>query len=127
MVEERFSKKNRICLKDEIDLLFQEGKKIHVFPLLSHVLIQKNDAPNFSVLISVPKKRIKKAHDRNRIKRLIREAIRKNKHPLIKKTFEEGCRVQFSIVYLWDEIAEYANLELQIQQLITKICAQKPV
>jgi len=82
-----------------------------------------SNPPQFSVLISVPKKRIKKAHDRNLVKRMIKECLRKNKAPLLTKTKAQGCCIHFSVVYLWEEIADYRKMEQQIQTLINKICA----
>lgn len=120
---EDFGKEYRIHLKVEIERLFKDGRKIHIFPLLSHVIQQPNENPRFSVLISVPKKKIRRAHDRNRIKRMVRECLRRNKEPLVKKTYEEGCYLQFSIVYLSNEIMDYHKLESQIKQIIQKICA----
>lgn len=118
-----FGKKYRMHLKDEIDLLFQQGRKVYFFPILSHVYQQASESPQFSVLISVPKKKIRKAHDRNRIKRMVRECLRRNKEPLVKKTMEEGCVLHISIVYLSNEIAEFTQVESQIKQIIQKICA----
>jgi ribonuclease P protein component len=122
-VRDDFGKKYRMHLKDEIDLLFQQGRKVYFFPILSHVYQQPSESPQFSVLISVPKKKIRKAHDRNRIKRMVRECLRRNKEPLVKKTTEEGCVLHISIVYLSNEIAEFPQVESQIKQIIQKICA----
>jgi len=80
-MDETFGKEHRIFLKKEIDHVFTMKEKVHVFPFLSHISIEPSDNPSFAVLITVPKKRIKKAHDRNRIKRLIRESVRKQKAP----------------------------------------------
>ncbi|NDB36041.1 MAG: ribonuclease P protein component [Flavobacteriia bacterium] len=122
-MDETWGKIHRMRLKRDIDTLFREGKKVHVFPLLSHFHCFSHPSPQFSVLISVPKKRIKKAHDRNRIKRMIKECLRKHKAPLLTKTHDQGCCIHLSVVYLWEEIADYRKLEQQIQTLINKICA----
>jgi ribonuclease P protein component len=122
-VKDDFGKKYRLHRKDEIDVLFQEGKKIHCFPFLSHVYEKLGETPHFSVLISVPKKKIRKSHDRNRIKRMVRECLRRNKEPLVKKSREAGYVLHVSIVYLSNEIAEYPKVESQIKQIIQKICA----
>jgi ribonuclease P protein component len=122
-VGEDFGKKYRMHLKDEIDQLFKAGSKVYFFPILSHVYQKPSESPQFSVLISVPKKKIRKAHDRNRIKRMVRECLRRNKELLVKKTTEEGCVLHISIVYLSNEMVEYPKVESQIKQIIQKICA----
>ena len=53
-----------------------------VFPFrVVYMRIPKKDVP-VSILVSVPKKRFHNAVDRNRMKRLIREAYRRQKHIL---------------------------------------------
>lgn len=51
------------------------------------------------VLISVPKRKVKKAHERNRIKRLIREAYRLNKHALKDVLERTESKMYLAIVY----------------------------
>ena len=75
-----FRKEERISSKREIDFLFENGASFISYPLrilFCKKEIQKGDC--FSVLISVSKRKFKRAVDRNRIKRLIREAYRLNK------------------------------------------------
>ena len=57
--------------KAEIDKLFQTGKKSY-----GKILKVVSVAGNGEVIISAPIKTFKRAVDRNRVKRLIREAIR---------------------------------------------------
>jgi ribonuclease P protein component len=73
-------------------------------------------------LITVPKKRIKKAHDRNRIKRLIRESLRKEKTPILARAVAKNHNILFSIVYLWEEIPVDDLIEQKIKKLISRIC-----
>jgi len=122
-MEESFSKFHRVFLKKEIDRVFAVKEKIHVFPFLSHCYLEPNEAPSFKVLISVPKKKIKQAHDRNRIKRLIREFIRKNKAPLLSFALEKKCNIIFSIVYLWEEVPTDDLIDLKLKKLIAKLCS----
>ena len=121
-MDETFGKEHRIFLKKEIDHVFTIKEKVHVFPFLSHISIEPSDNPSFAVLITVPKKRIKKAHDRNRIKRLIRESIRKQKAPLLAFAASKNHKILFSIVYLWEEIPADDLIEQKIKKLISRIC-----
>ncbi len=121
-MDETLGKVNRIFLKKEIDHVLTTKEKVRVFPFLSHVSIEKSETPSFAVLISVPKKRIKKAHDRNRIKRLIRESLRKEKAPLLTRANSQNCKILFSIVYLWEEIPVDELIEQKMKKLISRIC-----
>lgn len=121
-MDETFGKEHRIFLKKEIDHVFTMNEKVHVFPFLSHISLEPSNNPSFAVLISVPKKRIKKAHDRNRIKRLIRESLRRHKEPLLAHATRENLKILFSIVYLWEEIPVDDLIEQKIKKLISRIC-----
>lgn len=55
------------------------SRSFSVFPLRAvYMSVDRQEVPA-SILISVPKKRFKRAVKRNRVKRQIREAYRKNK------------------------------------------------
>jgi ribonuclease P protein component len=62
--------------RKEIDEVFGRGQKIKSGPLLAFVLQNNNEKTRIGV--SVPKRNFKKAVDRNRIKRLLRESYRLN-------------------------------------------------
>jgi len=55
--------------KKDISLLFKKGKVIKEYPLLLYTM----NSSKKKVLFSVPKKKVKRAVDRNRIKRQLRE------------------------------------------------------
>src|SRR5690606_34395065 len=79
-----FSKAERLCSKKLITQLFSKGSAFNLYPL--RFVILKAEAPGTGfpqVLISVSKKYFKRAHDRNRLKRQIREAYRLNKTKLL--------------------------------------------
>lgn len=66
---------------------------------------------SLSLLITVPKKRIKSAVKRNKIKRLIREAYRLNKHIIIDVRNIDNRHFDIGFVYVKDEVADYATIE----------------
>lgn len=76
-----FKKAERLHKKILIQELFKKGSSFY-FPPLRIIFLQSSDIELNQVLISVPKKNFKKAVDRNKIKRRIKEAYRLNKHQL---------------------------------------------
>ena len=75
-----FRKEERLCSRKHLDLLFKNGSSFLLYPFrVSYLFIdQPADVPA-QVVINVPKKRYKRAVDRNLLKRRIREAYRLNK------------------------------------------------
>jgi ribonuclease P protein component len=101
---EKLGKVYKLCSVKTIDDLFKSGKKVYKFPFSGQIGIQNTmKSPPFQIVISVPKRNFKKAVDRNRLKRLIREAVRKNK--LILESFlnKEKISLSFVLVYTHKE------------------------
>ena len=83
-----FPKSERLCGKRHIDSLFSSGKRLqaHPFRLVMGKSMSAEDKNGIvSILVSVPKRSFKKANQRNRIKRQLREAWRLSKNPLLEK------------------------------------------
>jgi ribonuclease P protein component len=119
-----FSKREKLCSQKTIDRLFKEGASVKAFPLRV-VFLEVDEADSaVQVLISVPKKRIRKAHDRNRVKRLIREAYRLNKAELVERTASEGKRLALAFIYLFDRVMESAEVHEAMQRVLPLIGGQ---
>lgn len=73
-----FPKSERLYKKKDIQELFDKGSSFYLYPF--RVIVQKQPEPNTNqVLFSVSKRNFKRAVDRNKIKRRMREAYRLNK------------------------------------------------
>ena len=78
------SKEERLSWKRYIDPLFAKGQSFVAFPLRVIYLPLEEEMPaRASFLVSVPKKKFKRAVKRNLIKRQVREAYRTSKHQLL--------------------------------------------
>lgn len=69
-----FSKAHRLKTKTEIDFVFSKAKKLENTNFL--LLYRGNTITNPRLGIIIAKKKVPKAHDRNRLRRIIREAFR---------------------------------------------------
>jgi ribonuclease P protein component len=86
-------KKHEILRSDkEIQEVFRKGKKIHGKYLTLYYLVKKKSGNDkIKVFFHIRKKDVGKAADRNRIKRLMREVHRLNKHVWYEKINDEQC------------------------------------
>lgn len=72
----KLPKQVKLKSEKQITHLFKEGKSFTAYPLRFHYII--NDNLDSKVLFSAPKRLFKKAVDRNRAKRILREGYRKH-------------------------------------------------
>jgi len=102
--------------KKLIRLLFSSKKTEFVFPfkIVYHVLNTDEKHPAL-LLISVGKRKIKNATDRNYIKRLFREAYRQNKHPLMNTLKENNINIALAFVYVGAKNPEYSFIEEKVK------------
>lgn len=122
-VSNTFTKAERLTNHHLIgDLFAKKGKSIFKPPLLFAYLETSFDSEfPAQVFISVGKKKIPKASDRNVIRRRIREAYRLNKHLLYDKLQKKDKQLAIALIYLNKEEVSYAQIEKQLIAIIHEI------
>ncbi len=119
----KFPKAEHLCLKRDIDQLFTAGTRSAVsFPLRAIVRKRPHDgkSPRVQVLISVAKRRLRHAVDRNRAKRQIREAYRLNKE-IIWEQLPEGVAVHLGLVWVADQPQDSALVQKRLVSLLHRV------
>ena len=123
---ERFtlSKEERICSKKLINELFTgNGRSMTAFPL--RVVFMKrtivDDQPRAAMLVSVPKRYFKHAVDRNRVKRQVREAFRRNKSIITQNLTDDHDAVAMAFVWLTNEKYPSSEVETRMVRLLNRI------
>ena len=117
-----FSKSEKLCSEKAIGRLFADGVSFVKFPLRVIYLVEElaeGEEPICQVLISVPKKRFKRAVKRNRIKRLVREAYRLNKHLLVGVNTTK--RVSLSFIMLDDKEPSFAQVQKTVVRSLERV------
>jgi len=115
-------KPERLNKKKIIEKMFAGGSRsFSIFPLRVVWLPVKELDVQASILISVSKRRFKRAVKRNRIKRQIREAYRLNKQILLAPLTEKNRRLAIAFIYLADELMNSALVEEKIKAALTRI------
>lgn len=124
-------KSERLDKKKVIEKMFAGGSRsFSVFPLRVVYLPVEELAADASILVSVSKRRFKRAVKRNRVKRQIREAYRKNKHMLLDVLAARQCRLAIAFIYLSDQLADSTLIEermkIALARIAEKVSAGEP-
>ena len=113
----KLSKKDVLRKKKIIELLFSEGSSISSFPLrFIYLKGDKEEVASVEVGFSVPKRNIKLATERNRLKRKLREAYRLKKQHFLVKDF---CGYLF-FIYTSKKTADEEKIAKAMEVLIKK-------
>ena len=119
-----FKKEERIVSNLLIETLFEKGnsQSLTAYPLGAVYLRteHREGCAPVQLLISVPKKKFKHAVDRNRVKRQIREAYRKNKS-LLEGTVAEGQMLLIAIIWLSDKHFATKEVEKRVISLLKQM------
>ena len=121
-MDQTFTRDERLRSKVLIKHLFDEGKKINFFPF--RIIVLKYPVPSkypVQLLISVPRSLFKKAVDRNMIKRLIREAYRKNKYLFYESLEEDQIQLMVCIQYTAKVILSFQLIQEKIIVLLQRL------
>ena len=114
----KLEKEEKLKSKKLIEQLFAEGNRVKSFPLqLIYLPINRSDIYSNKVGFSVPKRSIKLAVNRNRIKRLMREVYRKNKYLFTEKINQQYI---FMFIYTSAEEIKYVDLEISLKKVCIK-------
>ena len=113
----------RLTGKDKIEDLFQKGTSLTEFPfkLIWKISEFEKDAVPAKIVFSVPKRKFKKAYQRNRVKRLCREAYRTNKSILYSVLEEKGVQISLFLIYIGNDIPEYQMVSEKIIVLLKRL------
>lgn len=118
-----YNKYEKLKSRKLIKLLFENGKKISVFPVLLLYLQVDHTSTNWvQASVTVSKKNFKNAVDRNRIKRLLRETYRLNK-PFLYKNLDK--KYIFMFIYLSKKEEAYSLLDEKMKEVLNKFSAKK--
>lgn len=115
-----FSKKQRLSGKKAIEGLFDKGKSFSISPFRV-VWLPENKSAVLQAGVGVSSRYFKKAVDRNRIKRLMKEAWRLQKSRLEETLGNSGKRMSVFILFTGNEIPTHDMVFEKTEKLINKL------
>ena len=96
-----------------VEVLFDSGKRVSSSFLHCVYLLNKEDS---RFVVSVPKKNFSLAVDRNKLKRILREVVRKNSKEVL--SFGGGC---FMFIYSSESVVSFLEIEKDFKVLVKNI------
>lgn len=115
-----FKKEDKLKSRKSIDTLFSKGKNFSHYPF-KFIWLPHNNISSLQAGIGVSSRLFKKAVDRNRIKRLMREAWRLQKNPLQLYLAESEKHLSVFILYIGKEIPAYTQVYEKIGSGIQRL------
>ena len=115
-----YKKADKLKSRKAIDEIFGRGKSISHFPLKIIWLTHKREI-TLQAGVGVSSRNFKKAVDRNRVKRLLREAYRLQKHDL--QEYLENSKKSMSVFFLYvgKELPDYNTIHEKMGSAITRL------
>jgi len=127
-----FTKEERLCAKKRIDMLFKCGSSFVLYPFRVVFIFETSQQTEKNLacqsIISVSKRRFKRAVDRNAIKRMLRESYRLQKsNDLIPFLIEHNVTLYLAIQYVGKQILAFDVFRAAMNKTLKKLqdeCAQ---
>ena len=120
------NKNERLKRRKIIEQLFSEGRAVSAFPIrVQYKLVDELLTEPLQAGFSASSRTFKRAVDRNRIKRLMREAYRLQKAPLEQALQTKQRRLALFLIYTGKELPHYdlikEKMEVVLQRLVQNI------
>jgi ribonuclease P protein component len=120
MSNQGLPKQARLKSRTALETIFAAGKSFTVFPIkvFYRIIPRENEKIPVQAGVGVSSRNFKKATDRNRIKRLLRETYRTQQELL---TIPEGQKLEVFFLFLAKELPVFSELKIGIETVLKKL------
>lgn len=122
-MKKKFTKEERLCSNLLLNSLFQKGSSFVVYPYrIVFLQIDETLPQGVQAVISVSKRKFKLAHQRNRIKRKMREAYRLQKDEVLYPPIQKASKnLVFAIQYIANDDLPFVQMRTSMRKVLKKI------
>ena len=112
----------RLKSRKLMERVFKTGTRWNKFPFRVSFLIDK-DSEDGTIKFgcSAPVRNFKKAVDRNRVKRLMKEAFRLEKHLLAEQLKQKNARLVVFVIYTSPGLPKFETIKTSMNELVLKL------
>lgn len=115
-----YNKKEKLKSKKQLNKLFANSKSFVVFPIKVFYVLNEEQNNIIKTGVGVSSRHFKKAVQRNRVKRLLREAYRLEKQPLHIYLNNNKKQLALFLLFIDKELPQYILLKEKM-----KLCMQR--
>lgn len=117
-----YNKQEKLKSRKQLDALFKTGKSFTVFPLKVFFVFADDTQDNIiKTGVGVSSRHFKRAVQRNRVKRLLREAYRTEKLPLHEALSKGNKKLAVFLLFVDRTLPEYSLLKEKMQLCIQRL------
>lgn len=117
-----FKKKDKLKSRKQTQFLFAKGQSMNAFPIKLIYTIEPNEPGSLQTGVGAPSRTFRKAVDRNRVKRLLREGYRLER-PSFVISVNTLNKLRVNLFFLYTDATVLAQKEIQekIKQLLSRL------
>lgn len=116
-----YSEEEKLKSRKLIEYLFSNGKSFYTFPIKVLYDFTENTSVALQAGVTVSSRRFKKAVDRNRVKRILREVYRLQKLPLQNILTEKNTCIRLFFIYTGKELPVFSDLYEKMGIILQKL------
>ena len=112
----------RLKSRKLMERVFKNGTRWNKFPFRVSFLIDNDTEDGFIKFgCSAPTRNFKKAVDRNRVKRLMKEAFRLEKHLLVECLKDKNARLIIFVIFTAPGLPKFETIKTSMNELVLKL------
>jgi len=122
-----FQKKDKLKSRKQTQFLFAKGQSMNAFPIKLIYTLESNEPGSVQTGVGAPSRTFRKAVDRNRVKRLLREGYRLERPEFIASSVDALNKLRVNLFFLYTDALVLTQVEIQgklkeaLSILVTKL------